>query len=791
MNGASLNILQDRIEKLKAGFPEIFSEGKIDMEKFKALFTDDIHFNNERYVLNWAGKSDAFKTLQIPTTATLKPQPEESVNFDTTENVFIEGENLEVLKVLQKSYYGKIKCIIIDPPYNTGNDSFIYPDSFKENKTDYEKRIGDKDEEGYLMKEGMFRKNSKDSGHYHSNWLSMMYPRLFLAKNLLREDGVIFVHIDDNEVHNLRMIMNEIFGEENFVACFPRITKKAGKTTDKIAKNNDYILCFSKNDSIKFNAYAVIDDGYKNQDEYFEDRGYYKLSQTLDYGSIQYSPSLDYEIKIDETVYRAGGVSKEEMEERKKRNPVSDYCWRWSRDLFEFGLKNGFIVIKNSKNGSRIYTKTYQNASISKNASGYYVETILREKSATTLEFIQNKFSNDNSRKDFNAIFENNVFEYSKPVQLISELVSLTTNSEDTILDFFAGSGTTAQAVLELNKEDGGNRKFILVQLPELCDENSEAYKAGYKTIADISKERIRRVIKTLALKPSLTPNPSPTGEGDMAATYTENLFKGATPTLFENAHNMRLVNKTEAEGVLWQELRNRKVADAKFRRQHPIGRFIADFYCHEHKLIVEVDGGYHNLQEQKEVDEARTLALNEFGIQVIRFTNDEVINNIESVKKKITDALLPSPKREGAGGEAGIKVFKLSPSNFKIWRGSEIDEDNLVQQLEIFTNPVREGSEEDNMLYELMLKAGYSLTDKIEKLKMENGELILVKDEVIFIIKSKSMQQAMDKALSLIQSQPSIKKVITLDILFKDNDQLKTNTVLQMRDAGVEFKTI
>src|SRR5690606_28160932 len=246
MNGESLNILQDRLEKLKSDFPEIFTEGKIDIEKFKATFTDDINFNNERYVLNWAGKSDAFKVLQIPTTATLKPQPEESVNFDTTENIFIEGENLEVLKVLQKSYYGKIKCVIIDPPYNTGNDSFIYPDSFKESKADYEKRIGDKDEEGYLMKEGMFRKNSKDSGHYHSNWLSMMYPRLFLAKNLLREDGVIFVHIDDNEVHNLRMIMNEIFGEENFIEqIIWRKKSGGGQQDDYIVTEHDYIICYS------------------------------------------------------------------------------------------------------------------------------------------------------------------------------------------------------------------------------------------------------------------------------------------------------------------------------------------------------------------------------------------------------------------------------------------------------------------------------------------------------------------------------------------------------------------
>lgn len=247
MNGESLNILDDNLNKLKKLFPDVFTEDKIDWEKLKAIFSDDINFNNERYVLNWAGKADAFKCLHIPTTATLIPQPEESINFDTSQNVFIEGENLEVLKVLQKSYYGKIKCIIIDPPYNTGSDSFIYPDSFKENKADYEKRIGEKDEEGYLMKEGFFRKNSKDSGHYHSNWLSMMYPRLFLAKSLLKDDGVIFIHIDDNEVHNLRLLLNEIFGEENFLSQFVWRTDGNFDNQAKVKINYEYIIAFCKN----------------------------------------------------------------------------------------------------------------------------------------------------------------------------------------------------------------------------------------------------------------------------------------------------------------------------------------------------------------------------------------------------------------------------------------------------------------------------------------------------------------------------------------------------------------
>src|SRR4030066_68610 len=248
MDGESIDIKQRRLQERKGLFPDLFAENQLDWEKLKAAFGDDINFVNERYVLNWAGKSDAFRVLQQPTTATLKPAPEESVNFDSTENLFIEGENLEVLKVLQKAYYGKVKCIEIDPPYNTGSDSFIYPDRFSEKKEDYLKRIGDKDEEGFLMKEGLFRKNSKDSGHFHSNWLSMMYPRLFLAKNLLRDDGVIFVHIDDNEVHNLRMVMNEIFGEENFVAQISVQSNPRGRQSEKFfATVHEYLIVYAKN----------------------------------------------------------------------------------------------------------------------------------------------------------------------------------------------------------------------------------------------------------------------------------------------------------------------------------------------------------------------------------------------------------------------------------------------------------------------------------------------------------------------------------------------------------------
>lgn len=247
MDGESLDIAKEKLNKLKDILPEAFTEGKIDWDKLQATLGEDIDLKNERYVLNWAGKSDAFRVLQSPTTATLVPCKEESIGFDDTENIFIEGENLEVLKVLQKSYFGRIKMIYIDPPYNTGNDKFIYPDKFSESRDEYLSRIGERDETGYMTREGLFRTNSKDSGHYHSNWLSMMYPRLFLARNLLRGDGVIFVSIDDNEVHNLRLMMNEVFGEDNFIEQIVWKKRSTPPNDKVIGASHEYVVIYCKN----------------------------------------------------------------------------------------------------------------------------------------------------------------------------------------------------------------------------------------------------------------------------------------------------------------------------------------------------------------------------------------------------------------------------------------------------------------------------------------------------------------------------------------------------------------
>lgn len=622
MNGESLNIEKDNLAKLKEEFPNLFTEGKLDWEKLKATFSDDINFANERYVLNWAGKSDAFKVLQVPTTATLKPLPEESINFDTTQNIFIEGENLEVLKVLQKSYYNKIKCIIIDPPYNTGSDSFIYPDKFKENKAEYEKRIGEKDEEGYLMKEGMFRKNSKDSGHYHSNWLSMMYPRLFLAKNLLKDDGVIFVHIDDNEVHNLRLIMNEIFGEENFVAEIVWQKKYAVANDDNgISATHEYIIVFSKTSQFERNLLPRTEkqlNRYQNLDN--DPRGDWTSSEYVSSKSKTERPTLWYPIihpKTGEEVWPDENAvwrySKEKHEELSRENRLywgSDFTYRKPRlKRFLSELQDGVVP--------------------------------------STWWPFDEVGHNDEGQKETADLLGKKIFSTPKPVRLVKRIIEICTtkNHNDIILDFFSGSGTTAQSVLEFNKSDAGNRQFLLVQLPEICDEDSEAYKAGYKTIAEISKERIRRVIAKIE-------------KG-----------KSEKPDMFDN------------------------------------------------------------------------------------------------VKQDL-----------------GFKVFKLAPSNFKIWRSADINEENIVQQLEAFTNPVHANRPDQNMLYELMLKAGYQLTDSVEDnvnfYSISQGQLII------------ALKKLDEKIVTaIIAAAP--KKVITLDSLFTGNDQLKTNTVLQMKDAGIDFKTI
>ncbi|MEA1972111.1 MAG: site-specific DNA-methyltransferase [Candidatus Cloacimonadota bacterium] len=477
MDGKSLNITEEKLNRLKEIIPEVFTENKIDWEKMKASLGEDIEFKNERYVLNWAGKSDAFRVLQSPTTATLVPDKNESINFDSTENIFIEGENLEVLKVLQKSYFGKIKMIYIDPPYNTGNDNFIYPDKFSETKEEYLGRIGDKDETGFMTREGLFRKNSKDSGHYHSNWLSMMYPRLFLARNLLKEDGVIFVSIDDNEVHNLRLLMNEVFGEENFIDCIIWKKRYGGGAKEKyLISLHEYVLVYSKNlldlpvihiplEQESINRY------YKLKDNNYQVRGPYRTHP------LEATKSMGERKNLVFPIIAPDGTN---------INPKRQ--WLWSRDRVHEALKKDELEFLKNKNGEwSIHTKQYL-----KDENG-----IMRRDKAFSI--IDNVYTQHGTNEIINLFGNAQIFSFPKPVRFLKYLLDIgIQDKEGIIIDFFPGSCSIANAILDLNRKDGGNRKFICVQLPEKCDEKSEAYKTGYKTIAEIGKERIRRIIQKI-----------------------------------------------------------------------------------------------------------------------------------------------------------------------------------------------------------------------------------------------------------------------------------------------------
>ena len=346
---------------------------------------------------------------------------------------------------------------------------------------------------------GIFAINDSAEARYHSNWCSMMYPRLKLARNLLRDDGVIFISIDDNEVMNLKRLCDEIFGEGNFCVIFPRVTKKGGKSSEATAKNHDYVLMYAKSVSeADIAGVAHVDSGYDKEDEWVSSRGPYKANQTLDYDSLGYSASLDYEISIDGETFIPGGDRSLYDDRKAGKYARADWAWRWSKDLVDFGLANGFIEVHRGGERPRIYTKTYRDVKIEKDGAGYKIVPIERTKPLSTLEFTENMYSNDNAKKAFEGLMGTSVFEYTKPATLISRLGELVQGKDFTVVDFFSGSSSSADAVMQMNAGDKGTRRFIMVQLPEVCVDGSEAAKAGYKNICEIAKERIRRAGKKI-----------------------------------------------------------------------------------------------------------------------------------------------------------------------------------------------------------------------------------------------------------------------------------------------------
>lgn len=487
----SRDITRENIEKIGRLFPNVITEIKdekgnitraIDFELLQQELCDEIvEGSKERYQITWPGKKEALILANTPTNKTLRPVKEDSLNWESTQNLFIEGDNLEVLKLLQESYLNKIKLIYIDPPYNTGND-FIYKDKFTLEKTKYAQESGQIDQEGNRLFQ-----ITEYHGRYHSDWLTMIYPRLKLARNLLSEDGVILISIDDNEIHNIRRICDEIFGERNFVANFIwRKSKGSGNDSKYLMVETEYILLYAKNiENVKFNNELVdVDSGkYQYKDEYYEERGGYNLEK-LDRGSKGYVESLDFGIKAPD-----GSLV---FPNNRKKQYNDGWRWMWSKSKVEWGIKNGYIVVKKGKDNQwNVYCKNYAKVD---NEGNPIVRTKLYRNHIGFEENILNIQANHEMKR----LFEGAFFSYPKPSSLLKYFINMFYLDNEIILDFFAGSATSAHAVMQLNAEDGESRKYIMVQLPEPCDENSEAYKAGYKNIAEIAKERIRRAGKKI-----------------------------------------------------------------------------------------------------------------------------------------------------------------------------------------------------------------------------------------------------------------------------------------------------
>ncbi|OON93756.1 MAG: DNA methylase N-4 [Epulopiscium sp. Nele67-Bin001] len=444
----SMDIVKDNVERMKQLFPEVFCEDAIDFEKLQHVLGNYVDTDPERYNFNWWGKAAANRLAQTPSAGTLLPCVTQSKDWDTTENLYIEGDNLEVLKLLQKSYYGQVKMIYIDPPYNTGKD-WVYPDDYHDSLNNYLHITGQLDDDGYK-----FTTNSETDGRFHTKWLNMMYPRLKLARNLLAEDGVIFISIDYNEVDNLKKVCNEVFGDNNFIADVTWKRKRGRDNSAKwFSKSHEYLFVVAKNRSNFKTNYLELDEetklAYKNPDN--DPRGNYRTLACWARGT---QSGVKYDFTTQDGQY------------------FQDRLWLFSKENLEKMDRDNRLIIR----GDNIYRKLF-----------------LTENKGKIPETLWDNVSNAaNASDEIKSMFNKIVFDTPKPLPYIMEMLKIATSSDDIIMDFFAGSSTTAHAVMQLNAQDGGNRKFIMVQIQEPTGEESEAHKAGYKNICEIGQERIR-----------------------------------------------------------------------------------------------------------------------------------------------------------------------------------------------------------------------------------------------------------------------------------------------------------
>ena len=478
LTGATMDIVKENIEQLKRIFPDVFTEGKVDFDKLRQVLGEYVEESAENYSFTWSGKAQAKRLAQTPTTGTLRPCKEDSKDWDSTKNLYIEGDNLEVLKLLQKSYFGKVKMIYIDPPYNTGKD-FVYKDNFHDSIQNYKKITGQVDDEGKRVST-----NTESDGRYHTNWLNMMYPRLRLARNLLTEDGVIFISIDDKEVANLRKICDEIFGEDNFLGIITWNKKRKGSFLSKgIISITEYLIVYNKNKQISVGIYGGKADENESQ----------PIIKRTNKKTMLNIPAQVVCTKLEDGLYGKGNYGDE-------INPVEL--------LDDITVENGVIINSFRLKAPFVWTQDKFNEQLAKGAK-FIINTlnlqlrvykILDENEfkgfGSYISGVEIQGTNEDAYEDLEDIFKiKKIFDYSKPINYLKSIINASTffDTNSIILDFFSGSAATAHAVMQLNAEDGGKRQYIMVQLPELTEESSEAYKAGYKNICEIGKERIRR----------------------------------------------------------------------------------------------------------------------------------------------------------------------------------------------------------------------------------------------------------------------------------------------------------
>lgn len=633
MNGTTMNIVADNIEKLKAIFPEVFNEDKVDFEKLEEILGNYKDNGTERYNFTWPGKSKAIRIAQTPSTGTLRPCKEEGKNWGETQNLYIEGDNLEVLKLLQKSYYGKIKMIYIDPPYNTGND-FVYKDDFKDNVENYLAITGQKDDEGNKT-----TTNTESNGRYHSNWLNMMYPRLKLARNLLKDEGVIFISIDDNEASNLKKICDEIFGEENLVAQIPWQARQSIQNDTDLSSSHEFIMSYAKNrrkenrrlkesnesqwyklKSFACYPLALEEEKFTNPDN--DTRGPWK-ADPFDAPNVR--PNLTYAITNPNT--------------NEEFWPPKGRCWRTEESTYEKLLKDNRIVFGKSGESKPQLKVFYEE----KKKFGSVDNTwFTGEKCGTATQ----------GTKELQKIFEGvSYFDTPKPTKLIQKLIQLSTGekSDEIILDFFSGSGTTADAAMKINAQDGGTRKFICIQIPEKTNEKSIAFQEGYTNICEIGKERIRRSGDIIKLE-----NKDKKGIDDLDIGFkvfkldSSNINKWDSNnnqdleyTLFNSIENIKK-GRTE-EDILYEILLkygidlNMPIEDHVIsgKKVYDIG-FGAIIACLDDNITLDVVEGIGKLKEELEPDTCRVVFMdNGFSTDSVKSNAVQILKryNIEDVK--------------------------------------------------------------------------------------------------------------------------------------------------------------